>query len=101
MLKGDWELPLTPKRPDLVCSQSPPPQWLQVVDCWELGWPEASHPSPPPLPFLLENSGKGLGQKEVRDWSWTAGCKPEWGRVPSARGQSQGDSLSMVGIREP
>lgn len=44
------------------------PEPSPAVECrlLELVWPEASHPSPPPLPFLLDNSSRNLDQKKGR-----------------------------------
>lgn len=79
MLEGDfWALTDSPAPPPHLhprpCLQ---PEPSPAVECrlLELVWPEASHPSPPPLPFLLENSNRSLDQKKARGSSLAASAR--------------------------
>lgn len=82
----------------------------------ELVWPEASHPSPPPLPFLLESSSRNLDQKESQglelgSWCKDASCMGQEYLVPVDRARElaclqwaydpQQDGWDRVWTQEP
>lgn len=78
--KQVFGLSLTPQVPAPLLLQPRPcvqPEPSPAVECrlLELVWPEASHPSPPPLPFLLESSSRNLDQKESQGLELGSWCK--------------------------